>query len=172
MSSGTPPRDRSRPPQNREALEKLEDPRTPDRGRTEVRDHAKSAEATSYVAGQCLHAPYSRGPLAQTAPAKVVRNGEAVMRRRVCSCSLAIPGSCPSSSEARHHLHRCCRRQPRPPTARRNWPPQHTVEAVEAFRNHHMSSGTPPRDRSRPPQNREALENPRPPPGGGTLYAP
>ena len=32
------------------------------------------------------------------------------------------------------------------------------VEAVEAFRNHHMSSGTPPRDRSRPPRNREALE--------------
>ena len=32
------------------------------------------------------------------------------------------------------------------------------VEAVEAFRNHHMSSGTPPRDRSRPSQNREALE--------------
>ena len=52
MSSGTPPRDRSRPPQNREALEKLEIPRTPDRGGTEVRDRAKSAEATSYFAGQ------------------------------------------------------------------------------------------------------------------------
>ena len=75
------------------------------------------------------------------------------------------------------------------------------VEAVEAFRNHHMSSGTPPRDRSRPPQNREALEKVKtaetparrpyavrsmteqrdvsrtvtdrgPPPGGGTQYAP